>query len=55
MINMGDMLWGCSVPWGDEYREGCLEYHEAHHDAHGGYHEYPGGKMFCYLSTPQYS
>ena len=23
------------------------------HDAHG-IHEYHGGKIFCYLSTPQY-
>ena len=30
---------GYSVPWGD-------------HGGRGGYHEYRGGKIFCYLRTP---
>ena len=62
MINVGDTLStvGCSVPLG------YLEYHRdtqycgGHHEAHGdtmstvGVFGTMGGKIFCYLSIPQY-
>ena len=38
-----EYLWGYSVPWGD-----IMMHME-------GYHEYRGGKIFCYLSTPTIS
>ena len=34
---------------------GDTQYHGRYHDAREGYNEYCEGKIFCYLSTPQYS
>ena len=31
---------------------GDTQYREGYQDTRGGYHEYRGGKIFCYLSTP---
>ena len=44
MVNVGDIL---STVGDNQYRR-------RYHDARGGYHEYRGERMFCYLSTPRY-